>query len=292
MARSGAAPAAKRKVWEEVEEQQANRLSNRARQARQRQRQGRRLAVVYDIEPPHVRLGLLWFILVMASMVVGGLALGLLYGAAAALGGYQSARCWRRRKPNRPDPIVAAVIAGLLPLAAAVSTGAIGVVVLGGVVVALVRASAERSSPLFATAGRTLQCALWVGGAGAGVVAAHRFETWAGIALVLAVSAYETGDYLVGSGARNVVEGPVAGIAAVLVVQFAVAAAGFPPFSISNGLGFALLAAVLCPAGQVAASLVLPAAGAPAPAVRRLDSLILLGPVWAVVAGAVAASAT
>jgi hypothetical protein len=75
-------------------------------------------------------------------------------------------------------------------------------------------------------------------------------------------------------------------------VQFAVSAAGFPPFEIGNSLGFALLAAVLAPAGQLLASLVLPAAGAPAPAVRRLDSLLLLAPAWALLAGAAAANAS
>jgi hypothetical protein len=279
-------------VWQEVEEQEARKLSSRARRARTQQRQGRRLAVVYDIEPPHVRLGLAWFLLVVVAMALGGtLALAAVYGGASALGAYQCARCWRRRKPNRPDPVVAAAIGGVLPLAAAISTAVLGIAVLGAVVVALVRASAE-STPLLATAGRTLQCSLWVGGAAAGVVAAHRFESWAAIGLVLVVSAYETGDYIVGSGSRNVIEGPVAGIAAALVVQFAVSAAGFAPFEIGNALGFALLAAVLCPAGQVVASLVLPAAAAPAPAVRRLDSLILLAPVWALVAGAIAANAS
>lgn len=283
---------AKRPVWQEVEEQEARKISSRARQARSRQKQGRRLAVVYDIEPPHVRLGMAWFALVVAAIALGGtLGVAAVYGATAALAAYQCARCWRRRKPNRPDPLVAAAIGAGLPLAAAVSTAALGMAVLASVAVALVRASTERSTPFVATAARTLQCSLWVGGAAAGMVCAHRFESWAAIGLLLVVSAYETGDYLVGSGSRNVAEGPIAGIAAVLVVQFAVAAAGFEPFKIGNGLGFALLAAVLAPAGQLVASLVLPAAAAPAPAVRRLDSLILLAPVWAVVAGAIAANA-
>ena len=253
---------------------------------------GRRLAVVYDIEPPHVRLGLAWFVLVMVAMWVGTFAVALVYGATAALAAYEAARCWRIRKPNRPDPIVAAAIAAALPLAAAASVGAIGIALLAGVVVAVFRAFTETKAPFLATAGRTLQCSVWPGGAAAGVVSAYRFEFWAGVALVLAVSAYETGDYLVGSGSRNKYEGPIAGMIASLVVLFAIAAIGLPPFEISNGLQFGVLAAVLCPAGQVVASLVLPAAAAPAPAMRRLDSLLLLGPIWALAAGAVAAQAT
>lgn len=250
----------------------------------------RRLAVVYDIEPPHVRLGIAWFLLVMVGMAFGTYGVAVVYGAAAAIAAYQSARCWRRRKPNRPDPHVAAAIAAVLPVAASISTGALGFAVLACVGFALFRAGVEIRIPPIATAARTLQCSLWVGGAAAGVVATHRFEPWAAFALVLAASAYETGDYLVGSGARSALEGPVAGAVAVIVVQFAVAAVGLPPFEIENGVAFAVLAAVLCPLGQLLGSLVLPSAGAPASALRRLDSLLLLAPVWAVAAGAVAAN--
>jgi hypothetical protein len=188
--------------------------------------------------------------------------------------------------------VVAAIVAGLLPAGAAVSTGVTGLLLLAGVVLALLRAFTETKAPFLATAGRTLQCGLWPGAAAAGVVTAYRFELWAGVALVLAVSAYETGDYLIGSGARSKYEGPIAGMVAAVVVVLTVAVAGLPPFEIGNGVQFAVLAALLCPAGQVVGSLVLPAAAAPAPAMRRLDSLLLLGPVWALVAGAVAAQAT
>jgi len=50
---------------------------------------------------------------------------------------------------------------------------------------------------------------------------------------------------------------------------------------------FGALAAVLCPAGQLVASAVLPSAGAPASALRRIDSLLLLAPAWAYVVGLV-----
>lgn len=268
----------------------AARARARTRAAVRPVRERRRLAVVYDTDPPHVRLGLAWFLLVFVAMAFGTYTLALVYGVTAAIAAYQAARCWRRKKPNWPDPYVAAGIAAALPVAASISTGAIGLVLLGSVGFAVVRAGAETRIPPFAAAARTLQCGLWVGGAAAGLVAAHRFEPWAGFALVLAVSAYETGDYLVGSGARSAVEGPVAGAVAVLVVQFAISAVGLPPFDIENGIGFAMLAAALCPLGQLLGSLVLPTAAAPAPAVRRLDSLLLLGPTWALLAGAVAAT--
>jgi hypothetical protein len=53
-----------------------------------------------------------------------------------------------------------------------------------------------------------------------------------------------------------------------------------PPFDGEAAFTFAALAAVACPLGQLLASALLPAADAKAPALRRLDSLLLLAPVW------------
>jgi hypothetical protein len=48
---------------------------------------------------------------------------------------------------------------------------------------------------------------------------------------------------------------------------------------------FGGFAAFCCPLGQIAASAILPSADARAPALRRLDSLLLLGPAWALLVG-------
>jgi hypothetical protein len=48
---------------------------------------------------------------------------------------------------------------------------------------------------------------------------------------------------------------------------------------------FGGFAALLCPLGQIAASAVLPRAEVRAPALRRLDSLLLLGPAWPILVG-------
>ena len=254
-------------------------------------RHGRRLAVVYDIEPPHVRLGIAWFVLVVVSLALGVLALAVVFSLAAALAAYQSARCWRLRAPNRPDQHLAALIAGAMGMAATFSVGAVGAAILLGVVLAVFRAFTDTRAPVVLTASRTLLCSLWPGAAAAGMVTSYRFEVWTAVALLLAVSAYETGDYLVGSGSRTKFEGPIAGGVATMVVVLTVAAVGLPPFEISNALQFGLLGAALCPAGQVVGSLVLPAAAAPAPALRRLDSWLLLAPTWAWLTGWVAATA-
>jgi len=228
-----------------------------------------------------------WFAVAAVALVLGVWFVAVVYGATAAVAAAQSARAWRRRtrRKHSVDERMAALVAGGLALAAAVSTPVLGLAVLVAVGATLATAGVPAGV-------RTLQCGLWPGAAAAAVVVSHRFEPWSAAALVLAVSAYEVGDYLVGSGARNALEGPVAGALAAIVVQFGIAAVGLPPFELPSGFGFALLAGALCPVGQLTASLVLPSAGASAPALRRLDSLLVLGPVWAYLAGLAAQSAT
>ena len=119
----------------------------------------------------------------------------------------------------------------------------------------------------------------------AGVVLTLRLEIGAAVTLVLLVAAYEVGDYLVGSGASSSIEGPIAGIVAMAAICAAIAVLRVPPFDGGAVFVFGGFAALLCPLGQVAASALLPRADAPAPALRRLDSLLLLGPAWPLLVG-------
>lgn len=236
----------------------------------------RPIAVVYDIEGPRVRLGIGWFLLAMVGLALGRVGVAGVYGLTAAIAGAQSARAWRKgRRGERPNEAVAAACALALPVAAALSTPLLGVAVLAVAAACVVTGG-------LAAGARTLQCAVWPGAAAAGVVVSDRFEPAAAVALVLAVSAYEIGDYLVGSGARNALEGPVAGAAAVLVVG---SVSGLVAFGVPDCVLMAALAAILCPVGQLLGSLVLPSRRAPASALRRLDSLLVLSPVWALLAG-------
>ena len=60
---------------------------------------------------------------------------------------------------------------------------------------------------------------------------------------------------------------------------------GVPPFRGADVWTFALLAALACPAGQFLASAMLPNASVRAPALRRLDSLLIVAPAWAGLVG-------
>jgi hypothetical protein len=276
----GAKGAKGKPIWKEVEEDEARRLGNRLRAARAR-RPPRRYAVVYDIDGPRVRLGIGWFLLALPAVLIGPLLTAVVFGAAAAAAGAQVARTWRRRR-RRPAGPVAAAGAAAMAAGSLLGAGGLGLALIGVAVAACAVASSDTRSanPVLVDAGWTLQCAIPPGLAAASMVLLCRLEVGAAVSLLLLVSAYEIGDYLIGSGASNPLEGPAAGIAVIVVITFIISILAVPPFDMSTAWTFGVLVAVLAPLGQLAASAVLPTAGAPASALRRLDSLLLAGPVW------------
>jgi hypothetical protein len=253
------------------------------RLAKVQSRRPRRYAMTYDVNGPHVRLGFLWALVIGGALVVGEAALALVYSATAALAGYQVARRWQPLGRSA-DPYAAALIGGGIGLSALGGPTAVGMATLvaaGVAVVAAMLTPERRNQPLVAVA-FTLQSGLFVGLAAASPVLADRVEVGAAAALLIFVSVYEMGDYLVGSGSKNAVEGPLAGFTAIAVFAFAMWVVTFVPFRENSLLAFGALAAGLCPLGQLLGSAILPRSDASAPALRRLDSLLLLGPVWMV----------
>jgi len=253
------------------------------RLAKVQARRPRRFAVTYDVNGPHVRLGFLWFLVLTSALAVGPGALAAVYSVTAALAAFQSARCWQPlgRAPNQ---YVAAAIGGGIGVAALGGPSAVGGAVLASAVAAVaagVLTPQAREAPL-ASVGYTLQCGLFVGLAAAAPSLALRVDIGAAAALIIFVSAYEMGDYLVGSGSKNAVEGPLAGFGAIAVFAFALWVITFVPFRENSLLAFGALAAGLCPLGQLMGSAILPRSDAKASALRRLDSLLVLGPVWVV----------
>jgi hypothetical protein len=250
----------------------------------------RRLRVVYDVQGPRVRLGVGWFLLELVALLGGHWTVALLYAITAAIAALQTAKAWRHVR-RHPHQVTAGIGAAAIGMAGAVTTGLVGVAILATVATALVIAYGERAGDsvvdTIIDASYTVRCALFPGFAAACVAICARFEFGAVVGLVLIVSAYETGDYLVGSGASTPFEGPIAGITAVVVTTFAIGALDIKPFQFPEAFVFGALASVLCPAGQLVGSAVLPSNAAPASALRRLDSLLLLAPAWAFVVGLV-----
>ncbi|MDP9441512.1 MAG: hypothetical protein M3P34_04890, partial [Actinomycetota bacterium] len=106
----------------------------------------------------------------------------------------------------------------------------------------------------------------------------------AALVLLALVHVVDASTFIVGSGARSPWEGWIAGAASALAVALAVAAVFVPPFRGSSPWLLALVVAVLVPSGSLAATILLGRPDAPVPALRRIDSLLLAGPVWALVA--------
>lgn len=240
-----------------------------------------RYGIVYDIDGPKVRLGVVWFVVVLVSIRLGLGALTALVAAIAALAAAQTAQALRT-KWRRPDLATAALVAALVPVAAAFGTGLAGLIVILGAIGAVATAGARsgrRRDPVI-DGSAVVRAAVFVGLAAASLVMLYRFDIGAVVTVVLIASAYEVGDYLVGSGASNLVEGPLAGFVAALVVTGVLAVVQPPPFQSAGLWLYALATVVSIPLGQVLASAILPRAGAPAPALRRLDSYLLAGPIW------------
>lgn len=262
------------------------RQAQRAAVLVQRRRQSR-YAMVYDTRGPKVRLGFSWFVAVAGAVLLevsgyGLWALAVLYAAVAGVAGLQTARAWSVRREH-PNVIVAGVAAAAAPLGAMLNTGLAGVAVVGLAVASIGAALLERSvgrDPVV-DAGFTVRCGLFAGLAATSVVLVAREEIGAAIALLALVSMYEMGDFLVGSGSANAFEGPIAGMVGVAALSFGLSVIVPPPFTDpAQVLLFGGLVALMAPIGQLAASAILPRSGSHAPALRRVDSLIVVGPVW------------
>jgi len=290
MAARGTQPARRKPLYKEVDEREARKVGNRVRSKRSKrsQRLRRRYAVVYDINGPRVRLGMLWFLVAMVALAAGPLPTALVYGVAASIAAAQTARAWRQRK-DRPSELVAAGMAGAMSLGACLGAGGAGLGILAGVVLAFVAAVGDSKSPnsTVVDVGWTIQSALFPGLAAMSMVLLARLDQGSAIALLLLVSAYETGDYIVGSGARNPWEGPAAGWSAIVVITFIVSTLPISTLSFGEAWLFGGAVAVLAPLGQLFASALLPAAAAPASSLRRLDSLLLAAPLWCLGVGLV-----
>ncbi len=240
-----------------------------------------RYAYVPKVDGPHGRLGLLWFLVAAAACLLGELAVGVVFTVVATVAALQTSVAWHRAGHD-DDRYVAGASAALVGLASLLGTALAGAAVLVGVVAAVAAAavSPARSEPVLARAGRTVRTWLLPALVAVSAVAIARLDVAALAVLLVLVSGYEVGDYLVGTGADGVVEGPVAGIAAVLVLTFAEAVFQLGPFDARAAWVFGGLVAATAPLGAPLGSALAPSADAPVPALRRLDAWLIVTPLW------------
>jgi sulfur-carrier protein len=242
------------------------------------------LAVLPTADRPHVRLGLAWTAVTVGVAIGGRIPLALWLGGAAAIAAAQVVRVWVARG-ERPISVFAVAGAAAMPLAAISGTGVLIQVTLALVVVTFVQRLRVATKAPFRDVALTVLVAMTLGLAAAAPVLLRGLGLAAPLALLAFAAAHDMGSYLVGTGATATWEGPVAGIAAVACVTLFVAVL-VPSFTGAGSFLLGVVAGILAPLGPLAASALLGDRSASAPALRRLDSLLLMGPIWAWVAAA------
>lgn len=246
---------------------------------------------------PIVVSGLVWFGVVVAAALgaslAGSVVLAAVFGPFAALAALQAAVAWRQAR-QAVNALVAALGAGVLPFAALAGNRILGIVVIAWAVAALLMGRDVRPGSVDAgavaanlpIAGATLRVGLPLGLLGASLIGVER-TSWLSLALLIGiVCVYDSGHYLIGSTSRSRWAGVGAGLAGNVVVLFVAAALNPHPFE-ANRAAYTVtaIAALSCPLGQWLGSFMLPNALAKAPALRRLDSWLVAGPLfWAAAA--------
>lgn len=252
---------------------------------------GRRYAVTYDLEGPIIRRGIAWAVAVVVAMGLGRLAFDLplasvLFSGVAAVAAGEIVDVW---VTGRVGAVRGAASGGaaLIGLSAIFGARALGAALLLVVATSLLVGvfQATRRTPIFVTACLVLQSAVPVGLVAASFELTISYEIGAAIVLLVMVMAFDLGDFIVGSGAASVIEGPLAGSVAVAIVAGIIAVIAAPPFDGVAVWPFAFGVMVLCPTGQVLASALLPDASTRSGSLRRLDSLLVVAPLWALSIG-------
>ena len=216
----------------------------------------------------------------MAAVFGGKVSLAAWLGLTAFVGASQTAAA-RRALEERPPAWLAALTA-LGPPVAALYSGMhlVGAVLAGLAVALLVRAFAPEGSTA-----RDVSVALLIGiatGTAAGsVVATRELGINPTFFLLACAAVYDVGAYLIGTGAGAAWEGPVAGIVGIVPVSILGSVLLSPPFPAGGPILLGFLAVVLVPLGPLLATALVGDRELDAPGLRRLDSLLVLGPMWA-----------
>jgi molybdopterin synthase sulfur carrier subunit len=244
-----------------------------------------RLFAEPNTDGPRVRVGLLWFALLLPAAYFGAAPTAALFGLVAGIAALQAGQSWRRAG-YRPSRLVAAPFAVALPIAAVSSYSLPGVIVLALPLIALAAAFVvprrRRRTTAFGAAGITILCALVPGLAATGMVYTARLGVGACIVFVLLISAYDVGSFLVGAEASSPSHGIIAGCLCVLVAMAPVFAFQLPPFDGESAAWiFGGMIAVFAPLGQIVGAFALPSGTTWVPALRRLDAYVLTAPLWA-----------
>jgi hypothetical protein len=248
-------------------------------------------------DAPHVRFGIAWAVVTLAAIFGGTAWLAIWLAATAALAAGSTTNTWRARGSSRA-PIAAGLAAAIVLAAIAGPLAAAGTGVAAALVIVTealfngrgaiggrgarsrVRGSARPQPGLV----RGILIVALPAAAGAGFVLTRRQGFDEALVLGGMMVVYDSAAYVIGTGAKNRWEGPMVGIVSVGILSVLVAAVLAPPFTGSSPWILGGLAAVLLPLGPIVCRPLVGQARSPArvPALRRLDSLVLLAPAWPV----------
>lgn len=266
--------------------------SRRRAQAREMRWNANRLAVPYYTDGPKITFGILWFVAVGAAAFLNTWGLAVVAASVAGLAGLQAGRAWFPQfGPTKWWTAGAAFVVGISGV-----IGPLGLVAGAGMGMVLLLAYIALNPVHARSTGELLdvlmRSSLPAGIAAGSLVALRDVTPGAVLLLIALVSAYEAGDFLIGSGSSNAVEGPVSGLVALGAVAFVFWIVPPRPFTTTSILLFAALAGVCCPLGQIVAAGLLPRGSAWAPALRRIDSYLLAAPLWLVLLWSVSGTST
>jgi hypothetical protein len=226
-----------------------------------------------------------WFGAQLAAVTIGQWLVAGLYAVVAGIASAQTARSWRA-VGVRPYRAIAGWGAVVVIAAALVGLAWAGVALLALVVAALVVAIVSPASgPVLEVAGATVRSALGPAIVGVAMVQVTG-QGWSLVVMLVVLAAgYDLGCTVWSSDGAGPVVGRVAGMVTVVVLTVAATAVHtvlrIDPFTSTIAVVvFGVMAATLFPLGPMVASALLPAADAPAPALRRIDVMIVAAPVW------------
>jgi CDP-diglyceride synthetase len=186
-----------------------------------------------------------------------------------------------------PRRLPTALAAAALPLAAAAGVDTLTAALPAVVIVLFVhRLFTPTEKRALHEVALSTTAVVALGLAAAGPVLLEEVGRSVAVVVLLLVAVYDVGDYLVGTEASTVWEGPVSGMAAVVVFAFGASVIPLEPLDQATTLAIGAVVALLAPLGPPAASLLVGDGRTRARFVRRIDSLLVLGPLsaWAVAA--------
>jgi hypothetical protein len=244
---------------------------------------------------PYARLGLLWAVLLLAAVVIGSVALALLVAPVGLIAAASALRAARQEPaadtegPSAPETLffgrpiahsdVRRLVLGCVVLTPFVALAGPIAALAGSALVVGVAAVAAPSLGC-SRLGGALAVAAPVSAMSA-VVAARGQGSAVGFVLVTAIIFYDAAACLMGNRPTGGIVGVVSALLSLAALGFLVALLANPPFGGDRAWVFCLMVGVLAWVG-VKLSRALMRGGPTLPALARLDSLVVAGPVWVI----------